>query len=77
MPVPKRRVSKSRRNMRRAHLALNPISVVYCSNCQAPCLPHSVCESCGTYRGRRVRASFLNPPRHAKIKSSFTVGDMI
>lgn len=59
MPVPKRKVSKSRRNMRRAHHALSPLNFSKCSNCSAPRLPHSVCESCGFYKGRFVSKNIL------------------
>jgi large subunit ribosomal protein L32 len=59
MPVPKRKVSKSRRNMRRAHLALSPLNFSKCSNCSAPRLPHSVCETCGFYKERFVAKNIL------------------
>lgn len=59
MPVPKHKVSKSRRNMRRAHQALTPLNFSKCSNCSAPRLPHSVCESCGFYKGRFIAKNIL------------------
>ena len=54
MPVPKRRTSKSKKNMRRSHDALTPTATVDCSNCGERTLPHHVCPSCGNYHGRRV-----------------------
>lgn len=54
MAVPKKKVSKSRRDMRRSHLALKPINLIACPNCGAPVLPHNMCNSCGYYKGRQV-----------------------
>ncbi len=59
MAVPKKKVSKSKRNMRRAHDALTALNFSKCPNCSSPRLPHSVCESCGFYKGRFVPARFL------------------
>lgn len=55
MAVPKRKKSKSRRDMRRSqHLKLAAPSLNACPNCAAPKLPHRVCRSCGQYKGRAV-----------------------
>jgi large subunit ribosomal protein L32 len=54
MPVPKRRTSKSKKNMRRAHDFLTPIQLVACPNCGERTVPHRACRSCGQYKGRRV-----------------------
>ncbi len=54
MAVPKKKISKSRRDMRRAHHALAKASYVECSNCGELMRPHHVCEHCGQYRGREV-----------------------
>lgn len=56
MAVPKKKTSKSRRDMRRAHHALPSSSVVECPNCGEVKLPHHVCGSCGHYDGREVVA---------------------
>ncbi|OGO22160.1 MAG: 50S ribosomal protein L32 [Chloroflexi bacterium RBG_16_51_16] len=53
-PHPKRKLSKGRRNRRRAHDALQPRNLVTCSNCGAMRLPHTVCSNCGFYGGREV-----------------------
>jgi len=53
-PHPKRKHSKSRRDMRRAHDALQPTNLVACSNCGSMRLPHTVCSNCGFYEGREV-----------------------
>ncbi len=54
MAVPKKKTSKSRKNMRRAHDFLTTQSVSVCPQCTAPKLPQRVCPSCGTYRGKEV-----------------------
>ncbi|MBM3489429.1 MAG: 50S ribosomal protein L32 [Alphaproteobacteria bacterium] len=54
MAVPKKKVSKSRRDMRRAHHALRPIMLVECKNCGELKRPHHVCQACGHYDGREV-----------------------
>lgn len=54
MAEPKYRMSRSRTRKRRSHLALTPPNVIPCSNCGAPTLPHRVCRSCYTYKGRQV-----------------------
>ena len=56
MAVPKRRMSKSRRNMRRSHHALVPVQVQYCARCSEPTLPHHVCSNCGWHQGREAIA---------------------
>ena len=54
MPVPKFRTSKSKRNMRRSHHALSNPGMSVCPNCNSVKHSHSVCESCGHYRGKQV-----------------------
>ncbi len=55
MPVPKRRLSSSKRDMRRSqHDKVSAPHVVPCSNCSAPSLAHRVCPTCGHYAGRSV-----------------------
>ncbi len=57
MAVPKRKVSPSRRGMRRAHQALKPETGLECPNCGELKRPHHVCGSCGHYDGREVVAA--------------------
>ncbi len=54
MAVPKRKTSKSVRNMRRSHHALKPTSIAECQNCGEPKRQHQVCAACGHYDGRAV-----------------------
>jgi large subunit ribosomal protein L32 len=57
MAVPKKKTSKSRRNMRRSHHHLKPSSYVECSHCGEMKRPHHVCAACGHYDGREVVAT--------------------
>jgi large subunit ribosomal protein L32 len=54
MAVPKKKTSKSRRNMRRAHHALKPSANAECPNCGELKRPHHVCGACGYYDSREV-----------------------
>ena len=56
MAVPKKKTSKSKRNMRRSHHALKPVGTAECANCGEPKRSHHVCDSCGQYDGRVVVA---------------------
>ncbi|NJN44137.1 MAG: 50S ribosomal protein L32 [Anaerolineae bacterium] len=53
-PLPKRKVSKGRRDRRRAHDALKSRNLTQCSNCGQKRLPHRVCSNCGYYQGREI-----------------------
>ncbi len=53
-PLPKRKHSKGRRDRRRAHDALQARNTLACPNCGEQRLPHTVCPSCGYYKGREV-----------------------
>ena len=53
-PQPKRKLSKGRRDRRRAHDALEVSNLVACSNCGTMILQHIVCPNCGFYKGREV-----------------------
>jgi large subunit ribosomal protein L32 len=54
MAVPKRKVSPSRRNMRRAHHALGPNSHIEDKDTGELRRPHHVDLKTGLYRGRQV-----------------------
>ena len=56
MATPKKKTSKSRRDMRHSHQALEGNSYQECPNCGELKRPHSVCPSCGQYDGREVVA---------------------
>ncbi len=54
MAVPKRKTSKSRRNMRRSHHALAQVGLAECPNCGEAKRSHHVCGACGFYDARQV-----------------------
>ena len=54
MAVPKRKITKSRRGMRRSHDALRSVNSTECSNCGELKLPHHVCKSCGYYAKKEI-----------------------
>ncbi|MHA1648817.1 MAG: 50S ribosomal protein L32 [Candidatus Helarchaeota archaeon] len=56
MANPKRKISKSKRDKRRASWMnkLQATSLGTCPNCGEPKLPHRACPSCGYYKGQQV-----------------------
>lgn len=54
MAVPKRRVSKSRKGMRRSHHHLEVQTSVACKKCGVQNKPHRVCLSCGMYGDKKI-----------------------
>ena len=55
MAVPKRKVSKARRDKRRSNVwKLEAPALSKCTNCGAWKMPHRVCPVCGYYKGREV-----------------------
>ena len=57
MAVPKRKTSKSKRNMRRSHHALNRVNVIEDQDSGEPRISHRIDLSTGMYKGRLV----INP----------------
>ena len=49
MAVPKSKITKSKRGMRRAHDALKGVNSTECANCGELKLPHHICTACGYY----------------------------
>ena len=55
MAVPKRRVSKARRDKRRSNVwKMSAPELVKCPNCGGYKRPHRVCTACGDYNGKQV-----------------------
>ncbi len=52
MAVPARKVSKTRKRMRRTHYKLSAKPVTKCDKCGAIRRPHRVCNACGNYKGK-------------------------
>lgn len=49
---PKRRHSRQRKGKRRASISLSIPNAIICPNCQSMMVPHSVCKTCGFYKGK-------------------------
>lgn len=54
MPVPKKRVSRTRRDKRRTHHKVALVGLANCPECAQPVMPHRICPSCGYYKDRFV-----------------------
>ena len=54
MAVPFRKVSKTRRDMRRTHYKVSANGLVVCPNCKEMIRPHRACPKCGFYKGKNV-----------------------
>ena len=67
MPVPKKRTSRSKNRSRRAHHALKASGSSVCPNCGSVKFPHSVCDSCGHYKGKQV----IEPKSDLGLEDSF------
>ena len=51
MAVPFRKISKTRRDMRRTHYKVTANSLVKCPNSGEKIRPHRVSDKCGFYKG--------------------------
>ena len=54
MPVPKKRVSRTRRDKRRTHKKITPVNLIACPQCSQLMMTHRICPGCGFYKGRAV-----------------------
>jgi len=54
MPVPKKKMSKSRQGQRRSHDKLSQPTMSECSQCHEMRMPHHVCSHCGYYKDKEV-----------------------
>lgn len=55
MAVPKRKVSKARRDKRRSSVwKLDMPGIIKCSKCGELIMPHRVCSNCGSYDGKEI-----------------------
>ena len=52
MALPKRRISKARKRLRRTHIKLQAPKLIECPQCREVRLPHRICGNCGYYKGR-------------------------
>jgi large subunit ribosomal protein L32 len=55
MAVPKKKVSRARRDKRRSVVSrLTAPAFSHCNNCNELKVPHRVCGACGFYKGKEV-----------------------
>ena len=54
MAVPKRKTSRSKRNMRRSHNAANLINIIEDKDSGEPRLSHRIDLSTGMYKGKKI-----------------------
>jgi large subunit ribosomal protein L32 len=54
MPVPKRKLSRSRTRHRRSAWKTTVPPIANCEQCNSPKLQHTACPTCGTYNRRQV-----------------------
>lgn len=66
---PKRRHSRQRKGKRRASISLKVPNAIICPNCSSMTMPHSVCRTCGFYKGKEV---IKIPTKKAETKSETT-----
>ncbi len=66
MAVPKGKISKSRRDKRRANWKATAPTLIECSHCKAKIAPHAVCGECGYYDGKEVIAKKAKKEKEGK-----------
>lgn len=54
MAVPKKRISRTKRDKRRTHKKLTAVTLSSCPQCGEMTMPHRVCSACGFYKDRVV-----------------------
>ncbi len=54
MAEPKKRLTSTRSGNRRSHLKISKPALGVCPNCKGHIQSHTVCKSCGYYKGKQV-----------------------
>jgi len=72
MAVPQRRISKTRKRLRRTHFKLEVSGLVTCPNCGAMIKAHHVCPKCGYYAGKvqYLNGKVVTPEETKKVEAS-------
>lgn len=55
MAEPKKKLSKTRTNLRRSTYSVPGTGMARCTNCKEVVLPHTLCPHCGWYGGKPTR----------------------
>ncbi|MEI8249384.1 MAG: 50S ribosomal protein L32 [Candidatus Taylorbacteria bacterium] len=67
--VNRMRATRSHRNNRRSHHALDAMRTSKCQQCGAAHRSHAICMNCGTYNGRKVLDVTAKVAKKAKAAS--------
>ena len=70
MGLPKRKISKTRRDKRRTHWKLAPIQFHLCPQCKKPVRPHHACTFCGYYEGLGMKVAWVKHRRAQEEESA-------
>lgn len=70
--APQRRISKTRKRQRRSHFKLENPGMMVCPNCGNIKLAHVVCDSCGYYDGKLVKAIKTKEEEKAEVEAKET-----
>ena len=52
MAVPRHKHTRASVGQRRMHIFINPASLTTCAKCAKAVKPHTICQSCGYYKGK-------------------------
>lgn len=64
MALPKRKISRTRRDKRRTHWKLTAPTFAKCPHCSAVVTAHRACTACGYYNGQKVPG--LKPAKESR-----------
>lgn len=64
MAQPKKKTTRHRRGIRRAHQAMKAPTLIMCPKCKELIRSHQVCPACGTYKKEQI----LNFDKKKKIE---------
>ncbi len=68
MAVPKKRTGHSAQGKRRSNWKATKPATTVCPTCGATVLTHTVCTSCGSYKGKPVSKKGVEAPKVAETK---------
>ena len=54
MAVPKSKITRSKRGMRRSHDKLKTTNIAECPNCGEQKITHHICKACGYYKNLEI-----------------------
>ena len=75
--VNRMRATRAHRDNRRSHHALDDVRLSKCSNCSSMHIRHTLCTTCGSYRGKKIidmTASVAKKAEKAKVKAKALSG---